>query len=374
MGRIDHRGIKTFYHFEKEAGNTMVGIETIQRDTPVLDTISLQKRMLFQDLSDRIVQNRLSALIRQPDTPFTTASIFSGRDLKEIRYTQISAHCSPENWESALALLEQALRKALIHGFSKAELDRVKKDFIADIDAAVSKSATRESTDLAGGIIRHLNADRVFMSPQQDKALFSPMVDDFTESTAHEVFKATWSADHRLVILTGNADIAKPDSDPEAQILSVFQQSAGTAVEKSEAIKAVRFPYLPEPESNGEIIRKKEIADLGILQIDFKNGVRLNLKKTDYKANEVLAHLSFGRGKSSEPRDKPGLSALSAAVINGSGLGTLDQDDLERALAGKNTSVGFGVDEDRFFLMAASVPEEVRLMFQLLHTHFKDPG
>jgi zinc protease len=50
------------------------------------------------------------------------------------------------------------------------------------------------------------------------------------------------------------------------------------------------------------------LQDLGITQIDFANGVRLNLKKTDFKKNEVLVNIAFGTGRSGEPHNLPGLS------------------------------------------------------------------
>ena len=110
------------------------------------------------------------------------------------------------------------------------------------------------------------------------------------------------------------------------------------------------------------------------MQVDFENGVRLNLKKTDFMANEVIVNFSFGLGRSSEPVNRPGLAALSTNVINESGLGTLEKDKIERAMAGKNTTVFFSVNEDRFLLKGKTVSQEVTLLFQLLYAHLIDPG
>jgi zinc protease len=89
------------------------------------------------------------------------------------------------------------------------------------------------------------------------------------------------------------------------------------------------------------LFKKGNFPDLGIVQIDYENGLRLNYKKTDYKAKEILAEIGFGPGKAGEPLEKPGLSELSQNVVNESGVGLLDMEDLSRALAGKNTTVDF---------------------------------
>lgn len=374
FGKIDHKGIKTFNHFEQEAGNTTVSIEVISKIMPKPDSLALEKELLIKDIANRIVQNRLDALVSKPDNPFTSASISSGIYFRQIAYADISAECRPDNWKKSLSLIEQTLRKALTYGFTKAELSRVKKDLLSELDDALKKASTRKSRVIARQIIRSLNADRVFQSPRQKKELFTPLINSLTLNTVNNSFKETWSPAHRLVLVTGNADLSQDNISPEDQIRAVFKKSTEVEVSPPVEAKPVVFPYLPEPEKEGRIIRRTEIPDLGIVQVDFANGLRLNLKKTDFEANEVLVKLAFGYGRSSEPENKPGLAALSTAVINESGLGTLNKDEIKRALAGKNTSVIFSVGEQSFFFQGRTVSNEVSLLFQLLYAHLTDPG
>ncbi|MBU0986590.1 MAG: insulinase family protein [Proteobacteria bacterium] len=374
LGAIHHQEIKPFYHFEKEAGNTSANIETLERVAPGPDSFAFQAHRLMADIANRIVQNRLDALVRKPDTPFTSAAIASGYFLKEIKYAAINADSGPENWEKSLALIEQTLRRALQYGFTKSELERVKKNIISELDIAVKKASTQNSRDLAQEIIGSLNTDKVFMSPEQEKKLFTPLVESLTLEKVHDAFRQSWAAGHRLVLVTGNADLSGMAQDPEHQILSAYNRSSKVNVSRPTEAVAVMFPYLPEPQNEGRIVRQKEISDLGIVQVDFENGVRLNIKKTDFKADEVTVRLSFGSGRSAEPVELPGLADLSTKVINESGLGRLENDELERALAGKNTTVDFGLDEDRMYFEGKTVPEEMRLMFQLLYAHMVDPG
>jgi len=108
--------------------------------------------------------------------------------------------------------------------------------------------------------------------------------------------------------------------------------------------------------------------------VSFENNVRLNIKQTNFKANQIQASLIFGAGQRGEPETSPGLALLSERVVNLSGLGRLTRDELKQALAGKNTSVQFQVDEDYFALSGASVPEEIKLLFQLYQAYLTDPG
>jgi zinc protease len=372
LGDIKHKGIKPFYHFEKESGNTTVSIEIVKKILSMPDSYDVRKKELIEDITNRMVNYRLEAIIQKPETPFTSASISSGVFLRQIKYADITADCNPEHWEKSLSLIEQTLRQALIFGFTTSELERVKKDILSELDNAVKRASTRNSRKLAREIIWSLNSNRVFMSPQQKKELYTPIIKTVTLKIVHEAFKDIWAPEHRLLVVTGNVKLT--DKNPETIILNTYHKSIQTAVSKPVEEKSVVFPYLPEPKKEGRIIRTKKIPDLEIIQVDFKNGVRLNIKKTDFKANQVLVNLAFGRGKSSEPLNKPGLALLTQSVINESGLGVLTKDELERAMAGKNTSATFSIEEDGFLFKGNSVSNEVTLLFQLLYAHIVDPG
>jgi zinc protease len=374
VGKINHFGIKPFYHLEKEAGNTTTSIEVVEKVSKEPDSFTFQKNRLVKNIANRIVQNRLNAKVRKAGTPFTSASIHSGIFLNQMKYAEITAECSPENWKRSLSLMEQILRKALKFGFAESELDRVKKDYLSELDNAVKKASTRNSRHLARKILWNLNADRVFLSPEQKKELFTPLINSLTLQHVHDAFKEIWAPEHKLIFVTGNAELTGTDKDPRSQILAAYYKSNKVKLSKPAEKKTVTFPYLQEPGKEGRIIRTKKIPDLEIVRIDFKNGVRLNLKKTDFKANQVLINLAFGSGKTSEPLKKPGLAALSTKVINESGLGALDKDGVERAMAGKSTDVFFDVGEDRFYFKGETVTQEVPLLFQLLYAHLVDPG
>ncbi len=375
IGKIDHNGIKAFYHHESGSGAASVSIGTISRVKIIADSSMHQKTALKIELSDKILQNRIDTLIRKQGTHFTSANVKSGRFLKEVLYTGISVESNPENWKESLAVIEQELRSALLYGFSESEVKRAKDDSLASFDDLEKKSPTRNSQAIANQIMESLRENKVMLSPAQRKELLGPFLQTLTASDIHETFRSLWSNDHRLIELTGNVRLSTSDGlIPEAQILSAWNKSLDAEVSPPVEYKQVEFPYLPDPVAPVAAHKRREISDLGIIQVDFENGVRLNLKKTDFKKNQVIASLLFGAGSASEPPDKPGLSHLTAEVVRESGFGSLTREELDRALAGKKTGITFSINEDRFLFRASSVPGETELMFQLLYSHIKDTG
>lgn len=372
FGSINHKGLKPFYHYEKEAGNTEVMIEVMSKTEPTPDSLELQKQQLVQGIADMMVYNRLNTLLSDPETPFTSAVIGSGVFLQYIQYAYISADCNPDKWEDSLKRIEQTLRQALTYGFTSAELERVQSDYLSDLENNVKEAATRESQELSRELVMHLNDDKVFMSPDQELDIFGPIVKSLTLEQVHKALKTGWAPDHRLILVTGNAEIDAGGTSPEAKILTVFENSRKQEVQRPAEKAKIVFPYLPEPEKNGKITSRRESTDIGVIQIDFENGVRLNLKKTGFEDNVIEFKVLFGTGRFSEPPELSGLSYLSEEVIDESGVGKLTRDDLEKALAGKKTKVQFKVEEDAFSFKGETTPEETRLAFQLLQAYLTD--
>ena len=374
IGPVDHRGLKPFYHFEKEAGNTNVTIEILRLAPGSSDSLEERKKRIIEEIAGRIVHHRLEGMLSSPRTPFTDAGAGSGVFEKDVKYAYISAETDPERWAATLEILEQTLRGALTFGFREDEISRVKKEFLARLRTAAEKAATRQSVALARKLIMTLNSNEVFLSPQQEQRLFADFISALTAEDIYRGFLRLWDVGHRLVLVTGNADLTAGPQPPAERIVSVYKKSRATPVAPEKGVKSTVFPYLPVPEKSGRIVSRKVLSDPGAVQVDFENGVALNVMATDFKSKEVLVDIVFGPGRAGEPLNRPGLALLAEAVVNESGLGRLDRRELDRALAGTSTTVSFNIAEDGFHFTGESVTDELELLFQLLHAHVTDPG
>jgi zinc protease len=374
LGILRHEGVKTFYHFEPEEGATTVTIEVLHSKPHIPDSAALQQSEILNLMALMIVQNRLDARQQEAEPPFTDAGIGAGRYLREIEYATILAHTPAARWEETLTALEQTLRRALTYGFTAQELERVRKDLLVGLQESLKTAENRESKDIARRLIRHLGMDRVMQNAQQEWDLYAPVVENATADQLKAAFSALWDQHHRLVMVTGNVDLGREQMAPTTLIKKRYLASRDRKLAPPENKVALTFPYQSAPETRGSIRSRNRIEDLGIEQVLFDNGLRLNMKVTDFAVNEVGFDLVFGYGRRNEPTAATGLGYLAEDIVNESGLGTLNRNQLETALAGTTTRVGFDVGEDSFSLDGESVTTELELLFQLLRAHLSDPG
>ncbi len=368
-----HQGIKPFYHYESEAGSTDIMIETVSWKPFEVQTLETLKQRTLESIANSMLQNRLSRMVRTRTADFSSASVFSGPFLHHISLSAIHAVCEPLKWEQGLGQIEKALRQGLEYGFVEKELDRVKVNFISSLENQVSLADSRKSPEISRQILAAVNQKGLLLSPQQQKDLLVPYIASISLEDAHRALEQIWSKDHRLVLVTGNADI--PGKNPEARILDVYEKSLADRVSPYQGFESKIFPYLELPASPVRIkTRQDNVKGLGITVLELENNIRLNLKPTDFKQNEFLFKVSFGEGKKSEPISKPGLAVVAEDVIQSSGLGGLDKDQLEEALAGKKVEFRFDVNENYFSFSGSADPKETGLVFQIIYHYFHDPG
>lgn len=358
-----------FYHHEAEMGFTEISIESLWNTESENDSFALQVRELTRYLAGKIVQHRLDELTRKSDTPFTAAHIYSGVFLDRIAYADIGVKGDAAKWKESLIILENTLRQALDFGFTEEELQRVKKEFLVELDSAVLTAGSRNSKKLASTIIRSINNNRVIQSPEQEKELYGPVVKNMRLTDVEKEFRTVWSQQSRKVTVNGNADI--PGKDPLDVIELVYRSAAKTKVTPYKSESLHEFPYLKLTQKQ-PVTHQEQFSDIEAKRFVFANGVALNLKATSFQENEVQIAADFGLGKASEP--VPGLAMLATSVVNQSGTGKLSKADFDKIVSGSSVKLKFRVDSASFKWKGKALKKDMELLFQVLQSLLADPG
>ncbi len=370
LGKVNHTGLAAFYHYEPEMGSTKVSLETVWNEPEKNDSLALEIYYLKQDLASAIINHRLEKLKEDPNTPFTNSGYGMGITFRRIGYGVIEATSAPEKWKPSLTVIEHVLRQALDYGFSKDELERVKKEYKASLESAALTASTRNSLDFANEIIQDLNGNSVFQSAAQQKEIFEPIIDSITLQDVDKAFSQVWAHGNRLIKVTGNAKIN--EKTPDSVIETVYKNAEKEGVQHESAEKKLVFPYLKSGTQNVEPVSDSQIPAIGAERLVFADGLVLNLKKTDFKKNVISIRIDFGQGKLTEPI--PGLALLTQSVINHSGTGHLTESQLDRVLTGSTVDVNFEIHQESFSWEGSAVTKYTKLLFQVLQTMMEDPG
>ncbi|QYY36205.1 M16 family metallopeptidase [Ruficoccus sp. ZRK36] len=369
LGTVGAPGLHTTLHSEPEAPATVISIESLRPYSKPADSADVRIGDIQAAAASRILTRRFEKLAKEPDAPFSEGAAYAYDYLDFFELGGVEMTCRPEQWQAALTVAEQELRRALQYGFTPAEVDEIKADLLKGYERAVQEAPTRLDRSLSSAIVRSLSRDEVFTSPQTDLELAQAAMADFGPAEALAALRLLWTVDNRYVFVSGNLELGADDPTIE----DVFMASAAADVQPPEMVEAKPWPYTDFGPA-GEVVKERTVEDLDIHQVVFANNVRFNFKQTDFEAGSVSVAVRFGGGKLTSPADQPGLAEFTGMVFAAGGLEKLSADELQQTLAGKDVGLGFDVDTDAFLLSGNCSPADFTTQVQLLAAALTEPG
>ena len=123
---------------------------------------------------------------------------------------------------------------------------------------------------------------------------------------------------------------------------------------------------LPRP---GEITSQSRVDTLNISEITLSNGVRVIMKPTDFKEDEVRFYASSPGGVSLASDEAYFNASNASMLVSRSGVGAFDPIALQKALADKVAGVSPYISEFSEGFRGSASPEDLETMFQLLHLY-----
>ena len=363
-------GVRAVFHAEPESPTTEVSITSITPYPREQDKAALRLRRLPRLLAISMLNRRFSILAEKENAPFAFAAANVAEEFHFYRKASLDVWCKPEQWADALATGEQELRRALEQGFTVAELKEVVANLSNALEQAVKTASTRRSSNLADGIAQSLVAEEVFTSPADNLALYKPALAKLTPADCLEALRAAFAAEGRFVMVSGNAQIP---GGAAAAITAAYQTSHAVIVAAPDTNKESEWSYT-DFGSPGKVAKREHVSDLDIELVTFANGVRLNLKKTDFEAGSIGVSARTGNGTITEPRNLRGLAALAGVTFGTGGLGKHSFDDLLRIFAGKNVGLQFRPESEAFCFSGETTPDDLVLDLQYLAALLTDPG
>ena len=357
-------------HPEPEAGTTNVSLETVVPYHFEPDTAALRLKYLPRTLALRMLNQRLSILAKKEGAPFVSGLVGVTEQFDFFRNASIELNCRPEQWSAALAVADQELRRALEFGFQPSELAEAVAEMRNNLEQAVSTAPTRRSNALADELAEDLIDRAVPTHPSADLALYQPALAKITPEDCAIALRSAWSeANGREIFVSGNVTL------PEAPqtIAAAYRTSHAVPVSAQAKTEQEAFAYTNFG-APGKVVKQDSVADLGATLIQFSNGVRLNLKPTDFEAGRIRLSVRVGGGLLTIPPDQSGLGVLANVAFTAGGLGRHSVDDLQHLLAGKTIGLAFSAGPDAFEFNGETNRADLLLQLQLFSAYLTDPG
>jgi len=358
---------------DKETTTTSIEVDTLLPARPQ-GSVGVYRQKTVDRLFAGMLNARFSELAQKPDAPFVFGFGARGSFLartKEIAF--LSALVKQDNVEGALrALLTEAERVARF-GFTETELARQKVNVLRNYERLALEKDNAMSAPKADEYIRNFLQGETLPSADDEYALHQRFVPEITLAEINKLAREWFpvSTRNRLVILTApqKSGLVIPD---EAKLAAIIKEPPPADLKPyvDTVGNAALLEALPAP---GKIVDTKTVANVGLTMWELSNGVKVVLKPTTFRNDEILFRAS-SPGGTSLASDADYIPASTATqVITAGGLAKFSAIDLGKMLTGKVASASPFIGELEEGLSGSSSRKDLETMFQLIYLRFTQP-
>jgi zinc protease len=329
------------------------------------------RRGIVERLYNEMLTNRLTELSHQVDPPFIYAYSYDGRVVRTKEFYSLTTVVKEGGVQRGLSAMLTEAQRARKYGFTPTELERQKKDDLRLMQAAFEERDKTESASFAGEYIRNFLVHEPSPGIAREYEMYREFLPGITlEEVNHVADK--WITEQNRVLMLSAPGTSKSTLPTQAELARLID-SVSIAPVTPYVDKTSSGPLVPTIPQPGKIVERKEWKDLGSTELRLSNGVRVILKPTDFKNDEVQFS-AFGWGGSSLVPDSDYISAITAtSVVQEGGVGSFDRIALEKKLAGKLANVAPSISELAEGVGGSASPLDLTTMFQLIYLYFTAP-
>lgn len=357
---------------DKEATNHILQILYSNKVAKPDVLISDYRDQIAKGLFGAMLAQRMQELTQKPNPPFVFGGSNLGGFVQGYEVYSSFAVVSKAGAEPAISAVIQENERARKFGFTANELDRTKKSMLRNMERAYNERDKSESENYADEYIRNFLEQETIPGIENEYNYYKQFMDGISLEEVNQLATKTIpSNEDKLVILQGpeKADFTIPSNTDLLSWVTTAEKIPVSAYEE----KAVAASLLEKAPEGGKIIFSKENKELGYYELKLGNGVKVILKPTDFKNDQVLMSATRFGGQSLYP-DKDMFNAQYAAtIVQQMGVKDMSPTDLRKVLAGKTVNASPRISSLSEGVTGQSGSADVEAMLQLTYLYFTQP-
>ena len=315
--------------------------------------------------------NRLSELAMKPEATFVGAGSYYGELVKE-KDAFVAIYLAKQGQEVAAYkdLLTQ-LEKMRRYGFTHAELDRVKKETLAAYEKSYNERNTVRNISHAQEYIRHYLDGAPIPGIKWEYEMIQQILPELPLDMLNQIAGQLVTDQNLIISFQAPEDenvILPTEAEAVEMLAAVKNEEIEAPVEE-----AIRENLVETAPKAGKIKKTAYNETLGVTEWTLSNGVRVVVKPTTFKQDEILFYaLSQGGRSLVGTADLPS-AALATDVVELGGLADMNATDLQKALTGKRVSVSPSISAYSENVNGSSTIKDFETLLQLNYLYFTAP-
>lgn len=324
-----------------------------------------QMRALYSSM----LNARLDEITQKPDAPFIYAGAGYGSFVgRSVDVYSLSVAAKENQLDRSIEVILTENEKVRQFGFNASELEREKKNYLSLYERGAMEADKTESSTFADEFIRNYFTRESIPGYIKEYELVKELYPGITVEDINRMGR-TWMTDKNIIALIAaqeNEGIKVPSEQEVAELILQVRSKKVEAYVDSLSDD----PLLDEEPVPTAIVKKTENSDFGFIELLFGNGVRMILKPTDFRNDQILISAFSPGGLSLYPDHDVLTATLAPTIISQSGLGDYNLTDLQKKLSGITATLSPYIEELREGVRGSCSPKDLKTLLQLNYMYF----
>lgn len=357
---------------DHEATGYSIGINYSFHPVDNRNTLESYRNTLIESLFFRMFNQRLQELVQEQNPPFLQANAGGIDFIRGLKLYSLDASTGTGDVNKAIHALTEEMERVKKYGFTASEFDRAKKSMLTSFERSYNNRDKTSSAILVEELIRHFLSGEAVPGIEKEYEYVQKILPDIS---LQEVNKMTeWFKEHpnRMIYILGpdKADVKLPTETEVLNAIAAIENRKDIAPYEEKLVSNTLITELPKA---GSVISKTGNDKLNSTELVLSNGVKVTLKPTQFKNDEILMTASRFGGKNHYGAKDKFNAEYAVQLVNTMGVGEFSPADLRKVLAGKSVSVTptlSGISEG---IRGNSGNKDLEVMLQLTYLYLTSP-
>lgn len=356
---------------DKEAAYGMVQL-FYKQPREIHKTEGDYRRGMAYSLFSGMLNARTAELQRLANPPFMYSASGYG-DLVRTKYAYYSvAACKEDGIERALETIVSENERVRRFGFTETELKRQKAELMSRMEKAYNERDKTESRNFAREYVSNYLTGEPIPGIEFEMALYKKYLDGISLQEVNAFAKKWITNGENCVAIITAPDKETTNMPSEARIKEIISSSDKLVLEQYKD-EVSDEPLVSEALKGSAVKTTNSIKAFDITEWVLENGVRVVMKPTDFKNDEILCTAYSWGGWSLYPPQDFWSASVADNIIDESGVGQFNATALEKMLTGKTVNLSPYISELQQGFSGSCAPKDLETMLQLTYKYFMDP-
>lgn len=337
------------------------------------NTLAYELYSIIDSFIASIVNERLTDMAQQPGAPFIGAGFYGGNITRSMDLLELYAQPREGEALRAFEAIYAEFEKVRRYGFTPSEFERAQTNIMRRNQQAYDRRNDRRHGEFVRRYTENFKRNTPIYGAEEEWQIDSMLIANMDLNTVNAVAMQERFMPTNHVVL-----ISQPEKEglavPTGEEVEAVIAAVNAAELKPYEDAGEKKPLIPAgTKLKGSKVKTTGTDAFGHTTWTLKNGVKVVLKPTDFKADEFIMRATVAGGSSLLADEDMAMADQLTTFLSYQGVGEFSMTDLQKQLAGKAVGVGPFLSNSSHGMTGNCSPKDVETLLQLVYLYGTSP-